>query len=232
MKNKFSIERFWEAKIIGWETNRYGSPEDLSFIDTDSVCRNSLQYRMAFAYNLLKPYISGKHILELGCGSGLLAPPLLNAGAASYTGYDIAESAITRARELAAKAGLDTAARFEVFEIGSVSNIDADIIISLGLLDWLSDRELEKVFSLGADRDFLHSISERRSSLLRLLHRVYCFLSYGYRTRGYVPRYYAVNEIKELICKYSNCPLYVYRNQNLSFGALLSSLPIGTQLDS
>jgi len=55
-------------------------------------------------------------------------------------------------------------------------------------------------------------------------------LAYGHRTGNYRPRYFTCGHIKALaeatICR----PIFAYRNRRLSFGALLSSLPIGDSI--
>ncbi|MBT5108905.1 MAG: class I SAM-dependent methyltransferase, partial [Rhodospirillaceae bacterium] len=48
-----------------------------------------------------KPHVKGRRIVELGCGSGLLARDLLACGALSYQGFDISPIAIDRARVMA-----------------------------------------------------------------------------------------------------------------------------------
>ena len=64
---------------------------------------------------LVAENIVGRHIVELGCGSGLLAMPLLEAGAATYRGMDISNVAIEAA--LARSAGYDEQERIS-FENG------------------------------------------------------------------------------------------------------------------
>ena len=48
---------------------------------------------MIVAKKLLLNLVPNKKILEIGCGSGLLAEELIKAGAKSYLGYDFAEHA-------------------------------------------------------------------------------------------------------------------------------------------
>ena len=48
----------------------------------------------------LTPVLSGKRVLELGCGTGRLAPAILAAGATEYVGVDGSSGMLERARTL------------------------------------------------------------------------------------------------------------------------------------
>jgi hypothetical protein len=152
-----------------------------------------------------------------------LAGKLIEYGAASYVGVDIAEAAIEKARHVYRDRGQIQ------FVIGDVANvqISADLVISLGLFDWLTDKEIASVFRKSGASDFLHAIAERRPGFQQWLHRRYVQLAYGYRTDSYRPRYLTCRHIKSLATTAKSEPFYVFRNWRLSFGALISSLPIG-----
>jgi len=102
------------------------------------------------------------------------------------------------------------------------------LVISLGLFDWLMDDEIADVFRKSGSSDFLHAIAERRPGIQQWLHRSYVQLAYGYRTDQYRPRYFTCDRIKSLADV--RRPLHVYRSWRLSFGALISSLPIGPKI--
>src|SRR5262249_53918579 len=55
-------------------------------------------FRVAITPELLRPYLANKRVVELGCGSGIMAGKLIEYGAASYLGIDIAKSAVETAR--------------------------------------------------------------------------------------------------------------------------------------
>ena len=97
----------------------------------------------------------------------------------------------------------------------------------MGLFDWLRDDEIANVFAKSGSADFLHAIAEQRPGLQQWLHRAYVQLAFGYRTDSYRPRYFTCGHIKALATTAVPRPLYVYRNRRLSFGALISSLPVG-----
>lgn len=221
-------KKFWEEKIIAWEDGRYGDkaagrPLLERLADHASA---SLRFRLAITKKLLAPHVGGKNIVELGCGSGLLAGDLIALGAAGYRGYDISSNAVARARELAAEQGLGDKVRFEVCPVGNLPLLNADIIFSLGLLDWLDDAALEKVFEAGGKTEYLHAISEKRANPSQCLHRIYVFLAYGWRTGGYVPKYHSVAEIEALAKAHNQSRVHVYRNPCLNFSALISTLPL------
>lgn len=223
-------KQFWEGKLLGWEQGRYGTPERrtglLEWIaDRSSM---SLRFRIAITPELLKPFLAGRHVVELGCGSGLLAAKLVEHGAASYLGIDIADAAIMRARECH---GRDARIRFEVDSVAAMPRLAADLVISLGLFDWLNDEEISAVFVKSGSAHFLHAIAEKRPGVQQLLHRCYVQLAYGHRTSRYRPRYLTCAHVAKLACARADRPIYVHRDWRLSFGALLSSLPIGEKIE-
>ena len=187
----------------------------------------SLRFRVAITPELLQPYLAGKRVVELGCGSGIMASKLIQYGAASYLGIDIAEVAIETART---RYGHNPKADFLATSVADMPFLSADLVISLGLFDWLTDTEISEVFRKSGSADFLHAIAERRPGFQQLLHRSYVQLAYGYRTDAYRPRYFKCDHIGRLAALAVKRPIYVFRSWRLSFGALLSSLPIGMRV--
>lgn len=221
-------KQFWEKKILTWERGRYDAPREGATLLESVANRSSgsLRFRLDITRQLLAPYVAGKHVVEVGCGSGLLAMDILDKGAASYTGYDIAEIAVTEARRRVEGTKSGQRARFEVCSVMELPKLEADIVFSLGLLDWLTDEELDALFKATGSSDYLHAISEKGRSLAQWLHRAYVHLSYGRRTGSYVPRYYSVAWLEPLIQRHNPADVNVFRHPSLSFGALVSSLPI------
>jgi SAM-dependent methyltransferase len=223
-------KQFWEQKILAWEIGRYGKPKNtigpLEWIANRSSM--SLRFRVRIAPELLKPFLPSKRVIELGCGSGLIARTLIDCGAASYLGIDIADAAITRAR--LRSENLDPRITFRQGDINSFDAEPGDIVVSLGLLDWLQDQEIMTLFQNADGADFLHAIAERRSGIQQWLHRSYVHLAYGHRTETYRPRYFTAQHIEALSAQAVRRPLYIYRDRRLSFGALVSSLPIGPKI--
>lgn len=221
-------KQFWEAKLLAWEHGRYGRPDHPGLLEwIANRSSMSLRFRVAVTPELLKPFLSGRHVVELGCGSGLMAGKLIEYGAARYLGIDIAESAIRKARERYDK--LNPRIAFQVDSVADMPALKADLVISLGLFDWLNDDEITQLFRKSGSADFLHAIAEYRPGFQQWLHRAYVQLAYGRRTGGYRPRYLTCEQIKTSAIGATRRPIYVHRSRRLSFGALISSLPIGRE---
>ncbi len=217
---------FWEDKILVWERDRYGGTESTAptLERVASRASDSLRFRIKKAGGIIGRHAAGKRIVELGCGSAMLAEGLIEAGAQSYRGYDIAANAVNQATRRIADAGLGEKISFIQSDIPALPALEADIVFSLGLFDWLSPAEIERIFELGDGAGFLHSISERRASPKQWLHKLYVHIAYGYRTGGYVPRYYAAEDIAAIAHRHGHAMTNIYRDRRLSFGILLSSL--------
>jgi SAM-dependent methyltransferase len=222
-------KQFWEAKLLAWEEGRYGRPDRprglLEWIANRSSM--SLRFRVAITPELLRPYLANKRVVELGCGSGIMAGKLIEYGAASYLGIDIAESAVETAR---ARYGDNPKVRFLASSVAEMQPLSADLVISLGLFDWLTDDEIIDLFRKSGSADFLHAIAERQRGIQQWLHRSYVQLAYGYRTNSYRPRYFKCDHVRRLATVAINRPIYVFRSWRLSFGALVSSVPIGEEV--
>lgn len=224
----FDRTAFWNSKILGWEASRYGgtaaSPDLIE--DLAGSVSSSVRFRLITAARLLAPHVAGRRVVELGCGSGLLAEPVLAAGAASYQGYDLSDQAIDRARHRAGSSPHGGAMRFTVAAIADLPPQGDAVVVSLGLIDWLTPTELEHLFEIGRNGSCLHSISERRRSLEQLIHRTYVRFSYGWKTGGYVPHYHGIEEIAAVARQSGIGRLSVFRDRRLRFGAFVSDLPL------
>lgn len=226
-------KQFWEDKILSWERGRY-TPRQAGKVslmeriaDASSV---SLRYRIRISVELLKPHLAGKSVLEVGCGSGIIAKDLIDAGASSYHGIDIAKSAIEAAEVRKREQGWDDRITFAVDTVRSMPKVTHDIVLSLGVLDWLTDEELAVLFEQQGKADYLHAIAEKRFSVQQMIHRAYVHMAYGHRTQGYKPRYFPASQIAALAARHGKAEAYAFRNPQLSFGALISSLPIGDRI--
>lgn len=226
-------KEFWENKILTWEYGRYDLDNRGGILEYfANLSSRSLRARLQLAVEVLTPYLNNKNVIELGCGSGLIAEKLLQAGASSYHGIDFSENAIDRANAEIVNESNAQKIKFEVNDACTFKpeTRENNIFLSLGLLDWLNDTELDNLFASNGDAHFLHAIAEKRSSVIQLIHRLYVYIAYGHKTNGYTPRYYTPNQLAKIVRKYTDKPLYVYRNSRLSFGAFISTLPIGEKV--
>lgn len=219
---------FWEGKIDGWETGRYdrkASGRPLEAIA--DAASSSLRFRLKSAGELLAPLVQGKRVADLGCGTGRLGAALIAAGATSYLGVDIAQAAIDGAKERSAAEGWADRATFLVGGVRDLPQLDVDLVVSLGLVDWLTDEELSVMFARSGKADFLHAIGEKRFSPAQWAHILYTRVAYGWWNGGYVPRYFSADHLPRLASPTRSGPFRVWRHPGLSFGAYITTLPIG-----
>lgn len=217
---------FWERKILTWDHDRYDPPATGASLLARAQSRlgTSIRHRMELALAALTPHLEGKRVIELGCGTGRLAPLLIERGAAEYVGYDLAEGAVARASDGARSAGFGDRVRFEQIDVSSLRSLDSDIVVSLGLLDWLDDGQIEHVFELGRGTHFLHSFSEARRSFVQAVHSAYVFVAYGHASRGYVPAYHQASMLASMARARGASSTRFVRDPRLSFGTFITSL--------
>jgi len=218
---------FWNAKIVDWETTRYGGAAVRGVLENAAGrISSSVRFRLDLAARLLAPHVPGRRMVEVGCGSGLLAERLIALGAASYAGYDISEVAIERANTRIAQASGGGAIRFAVAGVEDLPPQGDALVLSLGLVDWLPPDQIGRLFAIGRDGSCLHSCSERRFSPAQIVHRAYVQVSYGWNSGGYRPQYHRVTELAALARRYGVADLHVFRHPRLRFGAFVSDLTL------
>ncbi len=216
-----SIEKFWDQKLERWDNKSYPRPGSLR----DLILPNPIAHRLNWAANALGPRVSGKSVLELGCGSGRLLGELVGFHPSSLIGIDISGEAVDLAK-IRQQQHLETQMRFLKGDALEVDWPASDFVCGLGLIDWLDHSEIQKFFAKCNGRDFIVSFSEMRFSPQVFFHRALVFLSYGYKSRGYVPRYYDANQIAECAKPYGFESVYFFRDKNLAFGTFATSFEI------
>ena len=230
MSGSVDPKQFWERKIVAWERGRYGRTESNNLLEmVADRASASLRFRQQIALDLLGPMVAGRRVIELGCGSALLAEKLIAAGAASYLGLDIGYAALAETNRRLADAGLADHARIEFGDVTALPAIKGDVVFSLGLLDWLTLGQIEAMLAATAGMDFIHSISEKRASLAQAIHRLYVYLAYGRKTGSYVPQYYAADAIAALARGHGATGVWRVRHPTLQFGALLTGTNPGAK---
>jgi len=224
----FDPKAFWNDKILGWEASRYGDGASAADLVETVAGRisSSVRFRLATAARLLAPHLAGRRVVELGCGSGLLAERLLMLGAASYEGYDLSDVAIARAQLRAAASPRREHMRFAVAAITDLPPQGTAVVVSLGLIEWLTAAELDHLFAIGRHGSCLHAASERRRSAAQLIHRAYAHFAYGRKNGGYVPRYHRLEELAAVADRHGIGRLSVFRHRRLRFGIFVSDLPL------
>ena len=170
---------FWDGKIAAWEASRYSL---LSLFNPFSwTVRNRLNAAQRLVRGKFKRH---RQILDLGCGSGLLAGAVLGDAERSYLGVDFSHAAIKKAR--ARFAGQAGRIRFEQADVLEGPARGAPLIIFLGLLDWLDEPEVEVLFGKLKAETLCFSFTEADSGPAGLLYRQYRRYSDGaYRARNF-----------------------------------------------
>ena len=222
----FDKKKFWENKIVGWEDKRYSFKINKSgFLQAFGISLgSSLLFRIQKSAEILRPYLANKSLLELGCGSGLLFNELSDSKIKKYIGIDWAPSAIDKAIVKFESSAKLPPSKFIVGNFMDMDFPEFDVVVALGVLDWLEIDEIDTLFSKTKSRKFLFSISEKRNSLNRWIHSLFIFLTYSWKNKGYVPKYYEVAEIIRVARNYGHNEVKIFRDPRMSFGAFIYQL--------
>lgn len=215
MENK----KYWNNKIIEWEDSM-AEKNNLSFIEKlASYFRKPLKIRARMCMNILKSFVKNKTILELGCGSGFFSFELYEkCKPKSIISIDISNQAIKRAKSISKHKKLENKIKFMVGDINSIKLPEAEIIIGLGFLDYLSPKEMRKLFKDIQGKQFLFTFSENKFSLLRFIHILY--LKSQRCTKHF---YYTKKEIVDFIGK-ENGNIKFVNDKKMSFGCIVHNL--------
>jgi SAM-dependent methyltransferase len=216
------IKEYWDKKIIEWEDSMRGG-SDVSFIERlASYFREHLYYRSALAMEMLIPFVKGKTVLDLGCGSGFFSFELYDRARPKHiSGIDISLRAISRAQAIAEEKGLSDIFSFFEADAASISLPEADYTIGLGFLDYLTLREIHSLFERIRSRYFLFSFAEKKMVLFRYIHILYMLLQrcpkHFYNTK---------KEIRQSIGgKYDN--VQFLNDKKMRITCIVHNLPIG-----
>ncbi len=185
---------YWNQRILGWEAKRYGISRLLDPLSWP------LRLRLRHASRLLFSFLEkDARILELGCGSGGLAVALMPSAQTKpffYHGVDISDRAISSASER------QLGTRF-VFQAGDAAVAAAlsgqfQVVVFLGLVDWLNDKQLDLLFSSLNSPTLVFSFSEKRDGLLAIPYEWHRART-DRNTKGYGARTYTKEEIWRLV---------------------------------
>lgn len=203
---------FWNKKILNWERKRYSS-------------NSPIKHRVNNALFIVDKILNQKTtptILEIGCGSGIFAEKLMEKyPEITYMGIDISEKAIACAKEKKiAKTNFYTMSVEEIPYFLKDKNIHFDCVISLGLLDWLNDKERIIIKNIKSNY-FIHSFSAKYH-LFSILHSLYVFFLYGYKNISYIPKYDSDKNINHLLGESS----FIYKNKNMNIGRIATNIKL------
>ena len=210
-----SKKHFWDNKILKWEEKSYLKKRSRQHF------QSSLIERQKQSLDIPAPYLENKVVYELACGSGRFAKDLLKYDIKAYNGYDFSKAAISKAQQDFQQ---HPKVNFYCSDINQLEDFqDADIVISLGLLDWLTPAEIKILGQKTIGLPCLHSFSEKKISLKRYLHRLYV-LQYGLFNSLYIPRYYKRAELSSSLQIPPSSNIEFYTNKTLGFSCLLTNL--------
>lgn len=173
-------KKYWDKKILDWEKSTYKKEtEGLDIIEKMATrFRRSNRERARLALEILKKKIKNKRILELGCGSGVVAFKLFKQGQPKeIMGIDIASEAIRLARKKATEKGLTEKMKFKVLDVNKAKLPACDICFGLGFLNYLTLEEIKSLFLKLKAGNILFSFAKKELSIIFFLHKIYTRLS-------------------------------------------------------
>jgi len=133
---------YWKEHLLSWEASAYykDSYHKASLWDRlSTVFRGDAMYvRMNAALELLRPHLTGKTVLDVGCASGRFAFQLLNAGAAKVYGVDISPEAVQIAEKHREQAGLKDRLEFSVADVVHPDKLlpKTGLVTALGVIEY------------------------------------------------------------------------------------------------
>ena len=167
-------KHYWDNKIIDWENSMEGGVRVSLIEKLASHFRAPLHYRLELAVQMLAPVVSGRSVLDLGCGSGFFLFKLDEAAQFTHaTGVDISLRAIERAKSIAEGKGKADKFTFIADDVTQSDVPAADITVGLGFLDYLTLEEIAELFNRLRSQYFFFSFAKRNISLMRCIHIAY-----------------------------------------------------------
>ncbi|HUU22191.1 MAG TPA: class I SAM-dependent methyltransferase [Phycisphaerae bacterium] len=129
---------YWDRRSEDFDTIYTGGRSRLGHL-WDRLTRKNLQVRFEFALRTLE-CVSGKRILDVGCGSGRYCVELADRGAAQVVGVDVSEKMLALGRRAAAERGVQDTCSFvrtDVLEYRPAERFDG--IVAMGFFDYVRD---------------------------------------------------------------------------------------------
>ena len=207
-------KKFWNERILSWEEKKYQNKSQ--FLDVNSSVKSRLQLSAV----LLPKVWKGKRLLELGCGSGKLWELTKGSDFASWTAVDFSETAISAFQNKAQNSPKRD--KTYLYCEDCIENIyPADIVFSLGLLDWLDEGQIKQLAEHYKNKWYFHSFSQKNLSFSQAAHTLYSLINY--KPGAYFPKYRKVEDLLNIFGSHAK----IYSHPKLSFSTFIYSLPQG-----
>jgi SAM-dependent methyltransferase len=111
--------------------------------------------------------LTGKTVLELGCGTGFFALETLRSGASSCVGVDLSSAAIQEANAFAKESGLQDRARFEVANAASSPQPASDVVVMDKVLCCYPEADALLKTASDSSRELLGFVVPRDEGLMK-----------------------------------------------------------------
>lgn len=213
---------YWDRRIRSWSQSSYSADRQ----DLMSRARKSIDARKEQTKLLLRRHMQpGFTLVDLGCGAGQLAiDAVRELGASHAVGRDFSSEAIRVAEENRIAFGVGKAVAFEVADT-NLALPPADVVTGLGLLDWLSDSEIDGLFLSLKGRRFVLSYSEQDNSPAELVHRAWLVWRLAITRSPARARHHTRRFIFGLVEKHGISGVEQVAHPSMRFGRLIHNLP-------
>ena len=164
-KDRKSNSEYWNKNLSSWERSAYFKDESTgqksTMLDRFSTYfrGDSIYNRMDGAFKIIKEHVPGLKILDVGCASGRFSVRMLEAGADSVIGVDVATSAIEMANQRLRGSPYEDKASFTKIDVTEKDGAlpDVALVTSLGVIEYFDKASLEAFMSNLSTRYFLFS---------------------------------------------------------------------------
>lgn len=212
MKTLNAQVSYWENKILTWERLRYS--RFFFFYPFSWTIRS----RLSSSIRIIKKRVEADwSVLELGCGSGILARSICD-HVGKYQGIDIASNAIEQAKRRIQKSNTE----FIACDVLEATFEKWDIVIFLGLTDWLTPEQLRELISkLRADHLFFSFTDEKTVSCWNPYFYYRKIMDRNPQKYAYKARNYSEDDIKSLLKDFNYSLEIIKKSTILNPGVLV-----------
>lgn len=140
--------QYWDDHLKSWEASAYfkEGQENANWWDKlSTIFRGDAMYvRMSTALELVKPHITGKTVLDVGCASGRFAFQMAQAGAQKVYGTDISAEAVELAQKRGAELGMQDKLDFSVMDVihPPAPLPQVDLVTALGVIEYFNTEDM------------------------------------------------------------------------------------------